>query len=225
MGSQKSQTPLSELLNERSSKTSLAVEWLRLWDSTAGDTGSSPGPGTKIPHTAAWPSSLPMQKMSRLSPESLGNLLKVPSLCDMAESEGRVSAAESGCPYLTPCCWVGLVSTANWLELLLCPGYSFWGFWVEYVWLASVFQNLPQKLWEMESGLQERSTETAFEMFPLTKQHLFGPMKSFLGNMLSIKKLQVQSFNSYSTSCERVIPNRPFLFFFLLASKVAFFYF
>ena len=189
MGSQKSQTPLSELLNERSSKTSLAVEWLRLWDSTAGDTGSIPGPGTKIPHTAAWPSSLPMQKMSRLSPESLGNLLKVPSLCDMAESEGRVSAAESGCPYLTPCCGVGLVSTANWLELLLCPGYSFWGFWVEYVWLASAFQNLPQKLWEMESGLQERSTETAFEMFPLTKQHLFGPMKSFLGNRLSIKKL------------------------------------
>lgn len=37
--------------------------------------------------------------------------------------------------------------------------------------------------------LWERSTKRASELFPLTKQHLLGPMKSFLGNMLSIKKL------------------------------------
>lgn len=79
---------------------------------------------------------------------------------------GQGLCCESACPYLTPCCGVGLVSTANWLELLLCPGYYFWGFWVEYVWLASVFQNLPQELWEMESGLQERSTETPLRCFP-----------------------------------------------------------
>ena len=33
--------------------TSLEVQWLRLHASTAGDTGSIPGHGTKIPH-AAW---------------------------------------------------------------------------------------------------------------------------------------------------------------------------
>ena len=34
--------------------TSLAVQWLRLSASIAGDTGSIPGRGTKIPH-AMWP--------------------------------------------------------------------------------------------------------------------------------------------------------------------------
>ena len=33
--------------------TSLAVQWLGLWASTAGDMGLIPGRGTKIPH-AAW---------------------------------------------------------------------------------------------------------------------------------------------------------------------------
>ena len=36
--------------------TSLAVQWLRLCTSTAGDTGSISGQGTKIPHaTVVWP--------------------------------------------------------------------------------------------------------------------------------------------------------------------------
>ena len=33
--------------------TSLAVQWLRLWASTVGGTGSTPGQGTKIPF-ATW---------------------------------------------------------------------------------------------------------------------------------------------------------------------------
>lgn len=74
-------------------------------------------------------------------------------------------------------------------------------------------------------ALQERSTETAFEMFPLAKQYLLGPMTSFLGNMLSIKKLQVQSFNSYSAFCERTIPNTSFLSFFSPILKSWFLYF
>ena len=36
------------------SGTSLAVQWLRLWASTAAGSGSIPGWGMKIPHTAAW---------------------------------------------------------------------------------------------------------------------------------------------------------------------------
>ena len=35
-------------------ETSLAVQWLRLGSSSAGDLGLIPGQGTKIPH-AAWP--------------------------------------------------------------------------------------------------------------------------------------------------------------------------
>ena len=34
------------------SGTSLAVQWLRLHISNAGDTGSIPGQGTKIPHAS-----------------------------------------------------------------------------------------------------------------------------------------------------------------------------
>ena len=34
--------------------TSLVVQWLRLYASTAGSTGSVPGWGTKIPHAARW---------------------------------------------------------------------------------------------------------------------------------------------------------------------------
>ena len=36
------------------SGTALAVQWLRFCAATAGDTGSIPGRGTKIPHVA-WP--------------------------------------------------------------------------------------------------------------------------------------------------------------------------
>ena len=36
----------------------LAVQWLKLWASTAGDTGSIPGRGTKILH-ASWPKKKP----------------------------------------------------------------------------------------------------------------------------------------------------------------------
>ena len=35
--------------------TSLAVQWLKLLASTAGDVGSIPGWGTKIPHAMVWP--------------------------------------------------------------------------------------------------------------------------------------------------------------------------
>ena len=34
-------------------ETSMTVQWLRLHASTAGCTGSIPGQGTKIPHTAS----------------------------------------------------------------------------------------------------------------------------------------------------------------------------
>ena len=34
--------------------TSLAVQWLRLNAPTAGDMGSIPGRGTKIPHATRW---------------------------------------------------------------------------------------------------------------------------------------------------------------------------
>ena len=37
-------------LKNLTSGTSLAVQWLRLCTSTAGDPGSIPGRGTKIPH-------------------------------------------------------------------------------------------------------------------------------------------------------------------------------
>ena len=43
-----------ELPQENQLRTSLPVQWLRLWASTAGGTGSIPGWGTKIPH-ATWP--------------------------------------------------------------------------------------------------------------------------------------------------------------------------
>ena len=36
-------------------RTSLAVQWLKLLASTAGDMGSIPGCGTKIPHAMVWP--------------------------------------------------------------------------------------------------------------------------------------------------------------------------
>ena len=45
-------TVLSQQQKQFSSGPSLAVQWLRLHASTAGDTGSIPGQGTKIPHTA-----------------------------------------------------------------------------------------------------------------------------------------------------------------------------
>ena len=35
---------------KQKARTSLVVQWLRLLASTAGDTGSIPGPGTKIPY-------------------------------------------------------------------------------------------------------------------------------------------------------------------------------
>ena len=38
------------LMKDSTTGTSLAVQWLRLCDSSTGDVGSIPGGGTKIPH-------------------------------------------------------------------------------------------------------------------------------------------------------------------------------
>ena len=42
--------PLSPVQKKQSRGTSLGVQCLRLWASTAGGKGSIPGQGTKIPH-------------------------------------------------------------------------------------------------------------------------------------------------------------------------------
>ena len=45
----------TEILSKKSYEgTSLAVQWLRLHASTAGDVGSIPDRGTKIPHAVQW---------------------------------------------------------------------------------------------------------------------------------------------------------------------------
>ena len=40
----------SSLARKRNKRTSLEVQWLRFWDSTTGDTVSTPAQRTKIPH-------------------------------------------------------------------------------------------------------------------------------------------------------------------------------
>ena len=42
----------AEKFKKRNTRTSLAVQWLRLRASTAGGVGTIPGQGTKIPHAA-----------------------------------------------------------------------------------------------------------------------------------------------------------------------------
>lgn len=106
-----------------------------------------------------------------------------------------LSFAQDGDPNPSPCCGVGSVTLLIALITSSVPGIfsEFLGYMRRWTQCHLAGFSLPgpssgnSGKWSLT--LQEVSTKTGSEMFPLTKQHLPGPMKSFLEDILSIKKL------------------------------------
>ena len=79
--------PLTVIKSKIKLGTYLAVQWLRLRTSTAGGTGSIPGPGTKIPRAAQYG----QKKKKRLEKQSkTTNKIKIIRLPNIKDSEIQI---------------------------------------------------------------------------------------------------------------------------------------
>ena len=60
-------TEYKEFISKGNLRTSLVVQWLRPCTADAGDTGSIPGRGTKIPHAARYGQKIKKKKKKAIS--------------------------------------------------------------------------------------------------------------------------------------------------------------